>query len=59
VSDPVEIHVRAAAELLGLELDEEAIAAVAANMRILQALQAKFMALDLPADLDPAPVLRL
>ena len=57
--DPVEVHVRAAAALIGLHLDDASFQAVAANTRILQALQAQFMDLELPADLDPAPLLRL
>jgi hypothetical protein len=57
--DAAEAHVRAAAALLGLELDEASRRAVTDNVRILQAMQAKFMGLPLPDDLDPGPLLRL
>jgi hypothetical protein len=57
--DPVEAYVRAAAAQSRLHLDDEALAAVVANTRVLQALQAQFMDIPLPDHLDPAPLLRL
>ena len=57
--DPAEAYVRAAADLAGLALDEDQLATVTANTRILRALAAEFVDLPLADDLDPAPVLRL
>ena len=52
-------YARVAAERAGLELDEAALEAVAANLRILERMAAEFADLPLDPELDPAPVLRL
>ncbi|HVY35120.1 MAG TPA: AtzG-like protein [Caulobacteraceae bacterium] len=51
--------VEEAAALQGLELGGDSLAAVLANVRILRAMAAEFADLPLPADLDPAALLRL
>jgi hypothetical protein len=58
-SDPVEAYVIEAAAGADLILDADSLAAVIANTRILRALAAQFADIPLPADLDPAAVLRL
>ena len=52
-------YVRSAAALARLDLDGESLQAVVANTLVLHALYAEFADLDLPAELDPAAVLRL
>jgi hypothetical protein len=58
-TDPVEAYVVEAAAGAGLVLDAESLAAVVANTRVLRALHAQFVDIPLPAELDPAAVLRL
>ena len=52
-------YVTAAANLAGLSLDAESLAAVVANTRILRAMAAEFADLPLAENLDPGAVLRL
>jgi len=47
------------ARLLGLTPDAESLLAIAANLKVLTALQAQFADLPLDDHLDPAAVLRL
>jgi DNA recombination-dependent growth factor C len=51
--------VRQAAAQSGLNLGDESLKAVAANTKILRALQSQFLDLPLDPHLDPAAVLRL
>ena len=51
--------VREAAAQQGLALDADSLAGVVTNTRILRALAADFIDWPLPADLDPAGLLRL
>ena len=57
--DDCEAYVDAALALAGLTLEAESRAAVVANTRVLRAMAAQFVDIPLPADLDPAAVLRL
>jgi len=57
--DPIAAFVKEAAALQGLLLDDDSLLGVVTNTRILRAMAADFIDWPLPADLDPAALLRL
>ena len=57
--DPTTAFVKEAAALQGLQLDAGSLAGVVTNTHVLRAFAADFVDWPLPADLDPAGLLRL